>query len=622
MLLVGTYKGVAGQFTTIQAAVNAAKPGDWILIAPGDYHEIADQQTPPTPEQADEGDVGGVEISTPNLHLVGLDRNSVIVDGDNPGTAKACDPNPADQDFGVKGPDGKPYGRNGIVIFKADNVSVDNLTICNFLAGHAASGNEIWWNGGDETGKVAAKGYVGRYLTATSTYFGSEDTAAQYGIFSSNTAGPGTWYQTYASNMNDSGMYVGACLQVCRVGITHAWMEYNALGYSGTNSGGAVVIANSQFDHNQDGLDTNTQIAGDPPAPQNGACPDGRISPITHTNSCWVFMDNYVHDNNNPNVPAAGAAAAGPYGTGMTVSGGRNDTVVDNQFSNNGAWGVLFVPYPDSGTPSLAQSCPKTGGVETPGFGCVYDPEGDALLGNHYRHNGYFGNPSNSDFGQITLDKGQPQNCFAGNLMPDGSAPANLEQIQPTCGAITTAGNSGGSLLAQVLCDTGFGTCPAGANYPKPTKIVMHPIPSGLPTDPNPCQGVPTNAWCPWATDEQLSCPVGDAWRPTMLGAPGFFDWRARSPAGPRPSRSTVADAPPGRGPSRRGHPGGGHRRPGAHRPADGVAVERHRGPGPSRPNVLVAVRVGWRGDAATGTRCGGPAAGTSGATGLPAGGW
>src|SRR5580658_10526902 len=124
--------------------------------------------------------------------------------------------------------------------------------------------------------------------------------------------------------------------------------------------GGAIVIENSQFDNNEDGADTNTQIGGDPPAPQNGACPGNGISPITHTHSCWVFMDNYVDDNNNPNSPAAGSAAAGPYGTGMTISGARNVTVMDNTFENNGAWGTLFVPYPDSGTPSLDQSCPKT----------------------------------------------------------------------------------------------------------------------------------------------------------------------------------------------------------------------------------------------------------------------
>ena len=39
VLRVGTYKGVRGQFKSIQAAVDAAKPGDWILVGPGDYKE-------------------------------------------------------------------------------------------------------------------------------------------------------------------------------------------------------------------------------------------------------------------------------------------------------------------------------------------------------------------------------------------------------------------------------------------------------------------------------------------------------------------------------------------------------------------------------------------------------
>ena len=112
-----------------------------------------------------------------------------------------------------------------------------------------------------------------------------------------------------------------------------------------------MVIENSQFDDNEDGVDTNTQIAGDPPASAERGLPRWRHQPLTHTHSCWVFIHNDVHDNNNGNVPEAGNAAAGPIGTGMTLSGGRNDTVMDNTFSNNGAWGILFVPYPDSGTP-------------------------------------------------------------------------------------------------------------------------------------------------------------------------------------------------------------------------------------------------------------------------------
>jgi hypothetical protein len=41
VLQVGSFHGIKGQYESIQAAVNAANPGDWILIGPGDYHENA-----------------------------------------------------------------------------------------------------------------------------------------------------------------------------------------------------------------------------------------------------------------------------------------------------------------------------------------------------------------------------------------------------------------------------------------------------------------------------------------------------------------------------------------------------------------------------------------------------
>ena len=152
-----------------------------------------------------------------------------------------------------------------------------------------------------------------------------------------------------------------------------------------------MVIKNSEFDNNNDGFDTNSQN-GDNPPPQNGACPGNGISPITHTHSCWVFMNNYVHDNNNPNVPKVGAAGTGPVGTGMTVTGGRNDTVMNNRFVNNNAWGIAVIPYPDSGPPC-------TGGtLNSPILGqgsCLYDEWGDALIGNKFSNNGGYGNPTN-----------------------------------------------------------------------------------------------------------------------------------------------------------------------------------------------------------------------------------
>src|SRR6266516_4814958 len=87
VLRVGTWNGISGQFKTIQAAVNAARPGDWVLVGPGDYkeHGYAGQVEP-----------AGVLITRPNIHLRGMDRNGVVVDGTRPGTPR-CSSQPTDQ---------------------------------------------------------------------------------------------------------------------------------------------------------------------------------------------------------------------------------------------------------------------------------------------------------------------------------------------------------------------------------------------------------------------------------------------------------------------------------------------------------------------------------------------
>jgi hypothetical protein len=206
---------------------------------------------------------------------------------------------------------------------------------------------------------------------------------------------------------------------------------------------------------------------------------------------------------------------------------------MNNDVADNGAWGVLFIPYAQQGTPSLGQTCAGVGGHEVPGLGCVMDPEGDALEHNVFHHNGYFGNPSNSDYGQITLFGHEPGDCFAGNRAPDGSAPANLQKIQPRCGVTTTAANSGGALLGQVLCDTGLGPCPPGAHYPKPgRKVVLKRLPAGLPTMPDPCAGVPANPWCPRPATPSSSGSAAAAAAATtagLLAVPAMRPRRARA---------------------------------------------------------------------------------------------
>jgi hypothetical protein len=498
VLRVGTYHGISGQYGSIQAAVNAAKPGDWVLVGPGDYKTTTSQAPKGAPDSP-----AGLLITKAGLWLRGMNRNTVFVDGTKSGPP--CSTKAADQNLGPSRSNGR-LGLNGIMVWKANDASVQNLTACNFLGGAGDTGNEIWWNGGDGSGQVGGWGYGGSYLNATSTYYNGEATAARYGIFSSNWSG-GTWDRTYASNFNDSGYYIGACQQVCDQTVNHAWAEYSALGYSGSNSGGQLVVENSQFDNNEDGFDTNSQN-GDNPPPQDGTCPGNKVSPITHTHSCWVFMANYVHDNNNPNVPAAGSAAAGPVGTGMSLSGARNDTVMRNRFVNNKAWGVIVVPYPDDGPPCTG----GTGG--TGGAPCLYDEWGDALRGNTFTRNGGYGNPTNGDFA-VTNFEASPTDCFSGNVDTGGtltSTPSYAEQLYPTCTGQATAPTvlnpQSAVFTEEVACDSQitFGgatsvPCLPTDHYPRVTKVVMHPLPpaSALPAMPNPCVGVPANPWCPAA---------------------------------------------------------------------------------------------------------------------------
>jgi hypothetical protein len=517
VLRVGSFHGVPGQFASIQAAIDAAKPGDWILIGPGDY-KTSSSRAP----RGYSDHPAGILITTPRLRLRGMNRGSVVVDGTKPGSPR-CSSAKADQNFGPGGD-----GLNGILVWKADDVWVQNLTACNFLLGKGVTGNEIWWNGGDDSGTIGGWGFNGSYLSATDMFYENETDAAGYGIFSSNWSG-GTWDHTYTSNMNDSGYYIGACQQQCDQTINHAWAEFNALGYSGTNSGGQLVVENSQFDNNEDGFDTNSQNNTDYPSPQNGACPNGGISPITHTHSCWVFIHNYVHDNNNPNVPSAGAAAAGPVGTGMSISGGHNDTVMDNRFVHNDAWGTIFVPYPDTETPPpQAPACAGgTPDVLGPGS-CWYDESGLALIDNSYSDNGSYGNPTNGDFAQVNIEAG-PTNCYSGNTDTSGkvkSSPSNLQQMYPACNGSTVAPDTNPTFLAEVACDSQIAITPAGGtpclptdHYPRRTEVVMHPLPSGLQTMPHPCSGVPANPWCSGEVTRVKAC-VGPTVRvPVELGA-------------------------------------------------------------------------------------------------------
>ncbi len=103
----GVTRRVPEDHDTIQAAVDAADPGDLVLIGPGVYREQ-------------------VEVTTPSLVIRGVDRDEVIVDAEH------------EREMGI--------------IITADGVAVENLTVRDALV------NGVYWRG--------VTGFRGSYLTA------------------------------------------------------------------------------------------------------------------------------------------------------------------------------------------------------------------------------------------------------------------------------------------------------------------------------------------------------------------------------------------------------------------------------------------------------------------------
>jgi plastocyanin len=103
----GVTRAVPADYPTIQSGVDAADPGDLVLVEPGLYREA-------------------VSVTTPYITIRGADRNEVILDGE--------------------------FTRENGIAVTADGVAIENMTARNYTI------NGFFWNG--------VTGYRGSYLTA------------------------------------------------------------------------------------------------------------------------------------------------------------------------------------------------------------------------------------------------------------------------------------------------------------------------------------------------------------------------------------------------------------------------------------------------------------------------
>lgn len=183
-------------YRTIQAAVNAARAGDRILVAPGIYR-------------------GGVKINgqgKARLKLIGDARrpNRVVID--------------------ARG------GQNGVSINNADGVTVNGFAARNYRANGFLAAN--------------VDGYLLTNLVAQG--------AGVYGLFAFNSKG-GTMSNSEAYNHNDAGFYVGQTppqTRPKRTMITNVKAHTNVLGFSGTNMR-YTTITKSQWFNNAVGIAPN-----------------------------------------------------------------------------------------------------------------------------------------------------------------------------------------------------------------------------------------------------------------------------------------------------------------------------------------------------------------------------
>jgi hypothetical protein len=146
------------------------------------------------------------------------------------------------------------------------------------------------------------------------------------------------------------------------------------------------------------------------------------------------------------------------------------------------------------------------GGIKVEENICYYDDFGNEVTNNTLDNNGFFGNPSNVDLAELSNPE-SPGNCWHGNKDPSqlGEEPTSepkLIQFPPhsECGIPDSGEPLTSSLGAQVACDSEFFAfvpeCPAGASYPRRTKVELLPLPAQR-TMSDPCLGVPKNRWCP-----------------------------------------------------------------------------------------------------------------------------
>lgn len=309
-----------------------------------------------------------VQVATDDLTIRGLDRNTVVLDGR----------------FELD---------NGIRIVGAKHVTVENMTATNYTK------NGFFWTGVD--------GYHGAYLTTYRT--------GDYGVYVYDSMN-GQLDHLYTVGSWDAGVYIGGCYP-CNAVLTDSLSEHNAVGYSGTNSGGNLLLVHNEFRNNRVGI-----------------FPNSGTYELCYPERDTTIVGNVVHDNNQGDN-ATFADARVRMGNGIVVAGGIGNDVERNLVYGHDRGGIVLGPFleydPNDRQPTRDQwdlTCAESKQLRPtdPGTPETWNAKDNRVVGNVLRDNG----EADLILAAEEEDVATLGNCFADNTFTT-SKPRHVETLAP-----------------------------------------------------------------------------------------------------------------------------------------------------------------------------------------------
>lgn len=196
--------------------------------------------------------------------------------------------------------------RSNAIEVEADEVALENLSAHDFVE------NGFYWDG--------VVGFVGRYLTVWNV--------GLYGVYAISSRS-GIIEQSFVSGAADAAFYIGEC-QPCDTVVRGVTARLSAVGYSGTNAGGNLIVEDSLFELNEVGILPNSYDVGLEQPPQRGA----------------TFRRNTVRGSGTAPTPRA-TPLGGFRGIGIGIIGGVGNLVEGNEVSGSARYGIVVVPAID-----------------------------------------------------------------------------------------------------------------------------------------------------------------------------------------------------------------------------------------------------------------------------------